>query len=95
MPTFRSSCAPLGPSPPARARSARPDGRASVLLDDAAEQSGQLSLLAVREALDIDNGNTALTIIVGFIGYMIVLAVVGLVLAAIGFGVNLLTGGLA
>jgi len=51
--------------------------------------------IAVREALDIDNGNTALTIIVGFIGYMIVLAVVGLVLAAIGFGVNLLTGGLA
>jgi hypothetical protein len=51
--------------------------------------------IAVREALDIDNGNTVLTIIVGFIAYMVVLAVVGIVLATIGFGVNLLTGGLA
>ena len=51
--------------------------------------------IAVREALDIDNGNTVATIIVGFIAYLIVLAVVGIVLAAIGFGASVLTGGLA
>jgi hypothetical protein len=50
--------------------------------------------IAVREALDLDNGNTVATIVVGIIGYLVVLAIVGLVLAAVGLGAAVLTGGL-
>jgi hypothetical protein len=48
--------------------------------------------IAVREALDFDSGKTVATIIVGFIGYIIVAAVVGIILAAIGLGASALTG---
>jgi hypothetical protein len=50
--------------------------------------------IAVREALDLDNGNTLATIIVGIVGYLIVLLIVTLVLGAIGLGAAALTGGL-
>jgi hypothetical protein len=50
--------------------------------------------IAVREALDLDNGNTVATIIVGIIAYLVVLLVVALVLAAVGLGAAALTGGL-
>ena len=46
--------------------------------------------IAVREALDLDTGNTIATIVVGIIAYVVVAAIVGLVLAAIG-----IAGGLA
>ena len=46
--------------------------------------------IAVREALDLDTGNTIATIVVGIIGYVVVAAIVGLLLAAIG-----IAGGLA
>jgi hypothetical protein len=50
--------------------------------------------VAVREALDLDSGNTLATIVVGIIAYIIVFAIVGLVLAAIGLSAAALTGGL-
>jgi hypothetical protein len=50
--------------------------------------------IAVREALDLDNGNTLATIVVGIVGYLIVLLIVALVLGAIGLGAAALTGGL-
>jgi hypothetical protein len=50
--------------------------------------------IAVREALDLDNGKTVATIVVGIIGYLIVALIVGLVLAAIGLGAAAVTGGL-
>jgi hypothetical protein len=50
--------------------------------------------IAVREALDIDSGKTVATIVLGFVGYIIVVAVVGTILAVLGFGASLLTGGL-
>src|SRR5207248_151634 len=46
--------------------------------------------IAVREALDLDTGNTIATIVVGIIGYIVVAAIVGLLLAALG-----VAGGLA
>jgi hypothetical protein len=49
--------------------------------------------IAVREALDLDTGNTLLTIVVGIIAYIIVFAIVGLLLAAIGLSAAVLTGG--
>jgi len=49
--------------------------------------------IAVREALDLDTGNTIATIVVGVIGYIIVVAIVGTILAVIGLGAGLLTGG--
>ena len=51
--------------------------------------------IAVREALDLDNGNTVATIVVGIVAYLIVLLIVGLVLATLGLGASVLTGGLA
>jgi hypothetical protein len=51
--------------------------------------------IAVREALDLDNGNTLATIVVGIIAYLVVLLIVGLVLAAVGVGAAVLTGGLS
>jgi hypothetical protein len=50
--------------------------------------------IAVREALDLDTGNTLATIVVGIIAYIVVFAIVGLVLAAIGLSAAVLTGGL-
>jgi hypothetical protein len=50
--------------------------------------------IAVREALDLDNGNTVATIVVGIIAYLVVLVIVRLVLATIGLGAAVLTGGL-
>jgi hypothetical protein len=51
--------------------------------------------IAVREALDLDNGNTVATIVVGIVAYLIVLLIVGVVLATLGLGAAVLTGGLA
>jgi hypothetical protein len=48
--------------------------------------------IAVREALDLDTGNTIATIVVGIIAYVIVLAIVGAFLAAVGLGAAALTG---
>jgi hypothetical protein len=48
--------------------------------------------IAVREALDIDNGKTLATIIVGFIAYLIVLIIVVAILAALGVSAMALTG---
>ena len=50
--------------------------------------------IAVREALDLDNGNTVATIVVGIIAYLVVLLIVALVLGTIGLGAAVLTGGL-
>ena len=50
--------------------------------------------IAVREALDLDNGNTLATIVVGIIAYLVVLLIVGLILATLGLGAAVLTGGL-
>jgi len=50
--------------------------------------------IAVREALDLDNGNTVATIVVGIIAYLVVLFIVGAILAAVGLGAAALTGGL-
>jgi hypothetical protein len=48
--------------------------------------------IAVREALDVESGKAVATIVIGFIGYLIVLAVVGAIFATLGFGAALLTG---
>ena len=50
--------------------------------------------IAVREALDFDSGKAVATIILGFIGYIIVVAIVALILGAIGLGASVLSGGL-
>src|SRR5919199_2826182 len=50
--------------------------------------------IAVREALDLDNGKTVATIIVGIIAYLVVLLIVALVLGTIGLGAAVLTGSL-
>ena len=50
--------------------------------------------IAVREALDIDSGRAVATIVIGIVGYIIVLAIVGVILAALGFGAALLSAGL-
>ena len=50
--------------------------------------------VAIREALDLDNGNTLATIVVGIIAYLVVFLIVGLILATIGLGAAVLTGGL-
>ena len=49
--------------------------------------------IAVREALDFESGKAVATIVIGFIGYIIVLAIVASIFAALGFGAALLTGG--
>jgi hypothetical protein len=51
--------------------------------------------IAVREALDISSGKTVATIVVGIIGYLIVIAIVGAILAAIGFGAAAVTGAMS
>ncbi len=51
------------------------------------------SFIAVREALDIDSGSTVAVIVIGFVAYLIVAAIVGLLLATIGIGAAVLTGG--
>jgi hypothetical protein len=49
--------------------------------------------IAIREALDLDTGNTIATIVVGFIAYAIVAAIVVAVFGALGVGALMLTGG--
>jgi len=49
--------------------------------------------IAVREALDIDSGNAVATIVIGFIAYFIVLAIIFAILTALGIGAAALTGG--
>ena len=44
------------------------------------------AFIAAKEALDLEWAQTIITVILGWIVYMIVLAVAGLILAAIGFG---------
>jgi len=44
------------------------------------------SFIAIRQALDISNGKTVGTIIVGIIALFIVVAIIGTILAAIGIG---------
>ena len=41
--------------------------------------------IAIRQALDLDTGNTIATIVVGFIGYLAVFAAIGFLLAPLGF----------
>ncbi len=48
--------------------------------------------IAVREALDLDSGNTIAVIVVGVIAYLVVVFVVGLILGAVGIGAAALTG---
>jgi hypothetical protein len=48
--------------------------------------------IAVREALDIDSGKTVATIVLGFIGYIIVYLIFIAILSALGLGAALLTG---
>jgi hypothetical protein len=48
--------------------------------------------IAVREALDIESGKAVATIVLGFVGYLVVLAIVGAIFATLGFGAALLTG---
>jgi hypothetical protein len=50
------------------------------------------SFVAVREALDLDSGNTIAVIVVGVIAYLVVVFIVGLVLGAVGLGAAALTG---
>ncbi|HEY1293493.1 MAG TPA: YIP1 family protein [Chloroflexota bacterium] len=47
---------------------------------------------AIREALDLDTGNTIATIIVGFIAYLVVAVIVGAIFAGLGLGAAALTG---
>jgi hypothetical protein len=51
--------------------------------------------IAIREALDLDNGNTLATIVVGIIGYLVVLFIIGAILVALGVGAAAVTGGLS
>ena len=48
--------------------------------------------VAIRQALDLDNGKTIATIVVSIVALILVLIVVGIVLAAIGLGGALLFG---
>jgi hypothetical protein len=48
--------------------------------------------VAIREALDLDNGRTIATIIVAIIAYAVVAIVITAVLAAIGLGAGVLSG---
>jgi hypothetical protein len=48
--------------------------------------------IGVREALDLDTGNTIAVIVVGIIAYIVVLAILGIVLGALGLGAAALTG---
>jgi hypothetical protein len=48
--------------------------------------------VAVREALDLDSGNTIAVIVVGIIAYIVVVAIVGVILGALGLGAAALTG---
>jgi hypothetical protein len=51
--------------------------------------------IAIREALDLDTGNTVATIVVGIIAYVIVLAILGVLLALVGVSAAVMTGGLS
>jgi hypothetical protein len=47
--------------------------------------------IAIRQALDLDTGNTIATIVVGILAYVVALAVIGALLATIGLGAAALT----
>ena len=49
------------------------------------------SFIAIRQALDIDNGKTVLTIVIGVVALIIVYAIIGLILGLI-FGLGALVG---
>lgn len=49
------------------------------------------SFIAIRQALDLDNGKTAVTIVIGIVGLIVVYAIIG-VLFGIIFGVGVLVG---
>lgn len=48
--------------------------------------------VAIRQALDLDTGNTIATIVVGLIAYLVVAMVLGILLASIGMGSAALMG---
>ena len=48
--------------------------------------------IGVREALDLDTGNTIAVVVVGIIAYIVVLIVLGIILGAIGLSAAALTG---
>lgn len=48
--------------------------------------------VAIREALDFESGKTVATIVIGFIAYIIVVAIVAAILGALGLGAALVTG---
>jgi hypothetical protein len=50
------------------------------------------SFIAIREALDLDTGNTVATVIVGVIAYIVVAALITGILFALGLGANLASG---
>jgi hypothetical protein len=49
------------------------------------------SFIATRQALDLDNGKTIITILIGLVALIIVVAIVSLVVGAI-FGLGMLVG---
>lgn len=48
--------------------------------------------VAIRQALDISNGATVATVVIGFILYLVVAIILGVLLAAIGLGAAILPG---
>lgn len=48
--------------------------------------------IGVREALDLDTGNTIAVVVVGIIAYIVVLIILGIILGAIGLSAAALTG---
>ena len=52
------------------------------------------SFIATREALDLDNGKTAITVILSFIANIVIAVILGTILGIGAFGLSALTGGL-
>jgi Yip1 domain len=50
------------------------------------------SFIAIREALDLETGNTIATVIVGVIAYIVVAAIITGILFTLGLGANLASG---
>jgi hypothetical protein len=50
------------------------------------------SFIAIRQALDIDNGKTLITIVLGIVALIVVYAIIGLIFAVV-FGLGVLVGG--
>jgi hypothetical protein len=51
------------------------------------------SFIAAREALDLDNTKTAITVVLGFIANVIIAAILGTIFGGIGIGLGALMGG--